>query len=41
MKFEKPIDGDMAALTYFVQGTNFGLIDEGDPATPQEAGAGK
>jgi len=41
MNFEKPIDGDMAALTYFVQGTNFGLIDEGDPATPQEAGAGK
>ena len=41
MNFEKPIDGDMAALTYFVQGTNFGLVDEGDPMTPQEMGAGK
>jgi hypothetical protein len=41
MNFEKPIDGDMAALTYFVQGTNFGLVDEGDPTTPQEMGAGK
>ena len=41
MNFEKPVDGDMAAFTYFVQGTNFGLVDEGDPTTPQEFGYGK
>jgi len=41
MNFQKPVDGDMAALTYFVSGTNFGLIDEGDPTTPQDMGAGK
>ena len=41
MNFQKPIDGDMAALSYFVSGTNFGLVDEGDPTTPQEYGYGK
>ena len=41
MNFIKPIDGDMAAFSMFAAGTNFGLVDEGDPTTPQEMGAGK
>jgi len=41
MNFQKPIDGDMAAMAFFTGATNFGLVDEGDPTTPQEMGAGK
>ena len=40
MNFEKPVDGDMAAMAMFTGATNFGLIDEGDPTTPQEMGMG-
>jgi hypothetical protein len=44
MNFQKSIDGDMAAHSMFVAGTNFGLDhDENliDPTTPQEMGHGK
>ena len=41
MNFEKSIDGDMAAHSMFCAGSNFGLVDEGDPTTPQEMGHGK
>ena len=41
MNFQKSIDGDMAAHSMFCGATNFGLVDEGDPTTPQEMGYGK
>jgi len=28
-------------MAFFTGATNFGLVDEGDPTTPQEMGAGK
>jgi len=41
MNFEKSVDGDMVAHSMFCGATNFGLVDEGDPTTPQEMGHGK
>ena len=41
MNFKKPVDGDMAAMAFFTGSANFGLVDEGDPTTPQDMGAGK